>query len=134
LVPDFLGGRSLMRERLPSSRSPRALRLRKVTVLVLEGSVNGLPQFARELCHQQEPVLSQAKRVWRKLSPSAELMVDPEAGARRAITDTGAPGPDRYRWTVTLFGEPDPVAAGAPGELAEARTLAEEALGALFDG
>jgi hypothetical protein len=54
---------------------------------------------------------------WRKLSPSAELMVGPDCGARCAIRDTGAPGEGRYRWTVTAFGEPDPVAAGRTGEI-----------------
>src|SRR3984893_19001478 len=61
------------------------------------------------------------RRQWRKLSLSAELMVDPGCGARCAIRDTGAPGPGRYHWTVTAFGEPDPVAAGRTGKLAEAR-------------
>jgi hypothetical protein len=65
---------------------------------------------------------------WRKLSPSAELMVDPRRGARCSIRDTGAPGEGRYHWTVTVFGEPDPVAAGRTGELAEARSRAEAAL------
>jgi hypothetical protein len=40
-------------------------------------------------------------------------MVDPGRGARCAIRDTGAPGGGRYHWTVTVFGETDPVAAGA---------------------
>jgi hypothetical protein len=65
---------------------------------------------------------------WRKLSPSAELMVGPDCGARCAIRDTGAAGPARYHWTVTVFGETDPVAAGYTGELAEARSHAEGAL------
>ena len=54
------------------------------------------------------------------------------AGASCAIRDTGAapPGSDRYHWAVTLLGEPDPVAAGRAGELAEARVLAQEALAA----
>ena len=43
---------------------------------------------------------------------SAELMVGPDCGARCAIRDTGAPGEGRYHWTVTVFGETDPVAAG----------------------
>ena len=60
---------------------------------------------------------------WRKLSPSAELMVDPGRGARCAIRDTGAPGEVRYHWTVTVFGGTDPVAAGRTGELGEARSL-----------
>jgi hypothetical protein len=41
----------------------------------------------------------------------------------REVCDQGhwAPGPGRYHWTVTAFGEPDPVAAGRTGKLAEAR-------------
>jgi hypothetical protein len=39
-----------------------------------------------------------------KLSPSAELMVDPGCGTRCAIGDTGAVGADRLRWTVTMLG------------------------------
>ena len=42
-------------------------------------------------------------RGWRRLSPSAELMVDAESGARCAIRDTGAPETERYFWTVTVF-------------------------------
>jgi hypothetical protein len=61
-------------------------------------------------------------------------MVNPECGARCAIRDTGAAGADRYHWTVTVFSEPASVTATRAGELAEARTLAEEALAALFDG
>jgi hypothetical protein len=70
---------------------------------------------------------------WRKLSPSAELMVDPGCGARCAIRDTGAPGEGRYHWTVTVFGETDPVATGRTGELAGARSRAEGALHAYTD-
>jgi hypothetical protein len=54
---------------------------------------------------------------WRRLSPSAELMVDPRSGARCAIRDTRAAGDERYYWTVTVIGEPDPVAAGRSGPL-----------------
>jgi len=90
-----------MRERGPS-RSPRPLRLSKVTVLVPEGCVEGLSQFARDLCQRQE---AGTCGQWRKLSPSAELMVDPGCGARCAIRDTGAPGEGRCHWTVTVFDE-----------------------------
>jgi len=55
-------------------------------------------------------------------------MVDPGCGARCAIRDTGATGSDRYRWTVTVFGETGPVAAGRTGELGQARSQAETAL------
>ena len=66
------------------------------------------------------------RQQWRKLSTSAEV-VDPGCGARCAIRDTGAAGPDRYHWTVTAFYEPDPVVAGR-GELGQARSQAEMAL------
>jgi hypothetical protein len=36
-------------------------------------------------------------------------MVDPGRGKRCAIRDTRASGPGRYHWTVTVFGETDPV-------------------------
>ena len=37
-------------------------------------------------------------------------------------------GGERYHWTVTVVGEPAPVAAGRTGEPAEARSHAEKAL------
>jgi hypothetical protein len=55
-------------------------------------------------------------------------MVDPGRGARCAIRDTRASGPDRYHCTVTVFGETDPVGAGCSGELGKARSRAEGAL------
>ena len=58
------------------------------------------------------------------LSPSAELMVDPQSGARCAIRDTGAPEAECYFWTVTVFGYHQ-LAAGRTPELAEARSQAE---------
>jgi hypothetical protein len=67
---------------------------------------------------------------WRRLSPSAELMVDPRSGARCAIPDTRAAGEERYNWTVTIIGEPDPVAAGRTAELQAARFEVETALAA----
>ena len=65
---------------------------------------------------------------WLKLSPSAELFVDPECGARCAVRDTGAAGSQRYLWTVTLSRHVNPVALGRTADLAEARWLAEAAL------
>jgi len=55
-------------------------------------------------------------------------MVDPDCGARCAIRDIGAPGAGHSHWTVTVFGEPDPVAAGRAEDLVDARTAAEAAL------
>ena len=117
-----------MREPRPQSQSLKARGLCKVTVLVPEASAEGLRQFARELCRRQETGATPMARQWRRLSPSAELMVDPERGLRCAIRDTGATGSGRYHWTVTAFGETDPVAAGRAAELGEARSRAEAAL------
>jgi hypothetical protein len=64
---------------------------------------------------------------WRRLSPSAELFIDPRNGARCAVRDTGALGATRYLWTVTVFGEYQ-VAEGHTAEFAEAQRLAEAAL------
>ena len=69
----------------------------------------------------------------RRLSPSTELMVDPRSGTRCAIRDTRRAGAERYYWTVTVIGEPDPVAAGRIGEIADARAAAEVAVGAVTD-
>ena len=67
------------------------------------------------------------RRLWRRLSPSAELFIDPDTGARCVIRDTGATGAERYYWTVSVFGERQ-VAAGRTEELTEARSHAESAL------
>ena len=67
------------------------------------------------------------RRQWRKLSPSAELMVDPGRGARCAIRDTGASGAERYLWTVSVFGYHQ-WAAGRTRKLVGARSQTEAAL------
>lgn len=64
---------------------------------------------------------------WRRLSPSCELFVEIESGARCAIRDTGASGAERYLWTVSVFDDHQ-VAAGRTGRLAEARKQTEMAL------
>ena len=119
-----------MRERRPSSRSLRAEGLCKVTVLVPEDCSEGVRQLARELRagHGAEPTRKPPE--WRALSPSAELMVDPERRARCAIRDTRASGSHRFLWTVTILGRSRPIAAGRTTDPAEARLLAEAALGA----
>jgi len=124
----------VMREPRPQSRSLKARGLSKVTVLVPEASAEGLRQFARELCRRQETGATPVARQWRRLSPSAELMVDPERGLRCAIRDTGATGSGRYHWTITVFGDTDPVASGRTEQPAEARSRAEGALVAYAEG
>jgi hypothetical protein len=64
---------------------------------------------------------------WRRLSPSAELLVDPESGARCAIRGSKRSGEERYLWTLTVFSYLQ-LAAGRTGEIAEARSRAEAAL------
>jgi hypothetical protein len=80
--------------------------------------------MALAACHHDGPLeVGDVAGQWRRLSLSAELIIDPGCGRRCAITDTGAPGEGRYHWTVTVFGETEPVAAGRTGELGEARSL-----------
>jgi hypothetical protein len=117
-----------MRQDRPSSRSPRAQRLRKVTVLVPEDCVESIRQFAQELRtrHRGEP--AETPLEWQALTPSAELMVDPERRARCSVRDTRAARSDRFLWGVTHLGRFRTIASGRAGDLAEARQLAEAAL------
>ena len=119
-----------MRERVPAFEPLRARGLCRVTLVVPESCAVGLQDLARVLRAQQEERTAAPPFGWRRLSPSAELMVDPRSGARCAIRDTRAAGDERYYWTVTLIGEPDPVAAGRTGDVGTARSRAEAALGA----
>ena len=111
-----------------SSRSQRALGLRKVTLLVPEHRAEALRQLARELCAQHRGPTASAIPQWRKLSPSAELLVDPGCGARCAVRDTRATGRDRYQWSMSMFGEAQPVAEGRAEDREEAQFLATQAL------
>jgi hypothetical protein len=119
--------------RQPRARSLAARGLCKVTVIVPEDCAAGLRQFAGELCARRQNGTGAMTPQWRTLSASAELMVNPECGARCAIRCTGAAGEDCYHWTVTLLGEDLPLATGRIGELGEARTAAEAALAAMTD-
>jgi hypothetical protein len=94
-------------------------------LLVSEGNADGLRQLAREFTARHMLGVSGGR--WRRLSPSAELMVDPESGARCAIRDSQRSGAERYLWTLTVFGYHQ-LAEGRTGELAEARSRAEAAL------
>ena len=122
-----------MRGQQASSRSLQARRLRRVTILVPVGCAEGLRQLARELRARQRDGTAGVTLGWRRLSPSAELFVDPESGARCAVRDTGALGAERYYWTVSAFGDHQ-VAAGRIAEVAEARSQAEAALVAYMGG
>jgi len=121
-----------MRESRPSSRPQRAQRLCKVTILVPDGCAEGIRQFARDLRDRQPigPVPETPR--WRAISPSAELMVSPDRSARGSVRDTRAPGADRFRWTVAVLGQLDPIAEGRAENRVEARSLAEAAVAAYF--
>jgi hypothetical protein len=101
--------------------------LREVTLLVPEGFVEILRQFVRDLRARERAVPAAVTLGWRRLSPSAGLLVDPDSGARCAIRDTSASGIERYLWTVTVFGAHQ-LTEGRTGELAEARLQSEAAL------
>lgn len=64
---------------------------------------------------------------WRKVRPSAQLMVDPRNGARAVIRDTGADA-GRFLWSVLAAGEMDPMSDGRTDDLAQAQSIAEAAL------
>ena len=116
-----------MRGQSGSARPAQTRGLRRVTLLVPIGSAQGLLHLARELRTRQKAGMPTAAPGWRRLSPSAELFVDPGSGARCAVRDTGVLGAARYLWTVKAFGEFQ-VAEGQTGELTEARRHAEAAL------
>ena len=125
-------GGPLMHQRRPSSRPPRAQRLCKVTILVPEDCADRIRQFAHALRAQQhvEPIPTRLE--WQTVSPSAEVRVSPDCSARCVVRDTRAPGGDRFRWTVAVLGQLDPVAEGRAENRVEARSLAEEALATYF--
>ena len=114
------------------SRSLRAQGLCKVTVLVPEGCAEGIRQFAQKLRNRElnEPVPETPK--WQAISPSAELMVSPDCSVRGSVRDTRAPGAGRFRWTVAVLGQFDPIAEGRTETGLEARSLAEAAVSAYF--
>jgi hypothetical protein len=117
-----------MRKRLLASQSRRTDGLCSVTLLVPESCAEGLRDLARVLRGRQRERTADPPFGWRRISPSAELMVDPQSGARCAIRDTRVAGGERYHWTVAVVGEPEPVASGRTGEPGEARSQAEAAL------
>jgi len=80
--------------------------------------------------HLAEP--THTPLTWRALSPSAELMVSPEWSARCAVRDTRELGANRFRWTVAVLGQLEPVAEGRAEDREEARSLAEAAVAAYF--
>ena len=64
---------------------------------------------------------------WKRVSPSACLMVDPRNGARAVIRDTRSEA-GRYLWSVLAAGEMEPVSEGCTNDLEQAQSIAEAAL------
>jgi hypothetical protein len=121
-----------MSDRPPSYRPPVVTRLRRVTLRVPEGYAEDLRRFARELrSRQRGPTYPTPE--WRRVSPSAELLVDPECQARGIIRDTFARGADRFHWSVLAPDQSHPIAAGHTGRIARGRLLAETALRAFVE-
>ena len=114
------------------SRSPSAQELCKVTVLVPMDCVERIRQFAQKLRAQQHVEPVPARPEWQTISPSVELVISRDCSARCAVRDTRAAGEDRFRWTVAVLGQLDPVAEGRAKDRAEARLQAETAAAAYF--
>jgi hypothetical protein len=111
---------------------PQASRLRRVTLRVPEDYAEDLRRFARELrSRQRGPAYPTSE--WRRVSPSAELLVDPECQARGIIRDTRARGADRFHWSVLAPDQSHTVAAGHTGRIARGRMLTETALRAFVE-
>src|SRR5437870_5143437 len=122
-----------MSEQRPTSRPPRASPLRRVCVRVPEDHAEDLRRFARALRAGLSGEPGHATAEWRRPSPSAELLVDPECQARGIIRDTRARGADRSRWSVLAPGQSHTVAAGHTGRIERGRWLAETAFRAFVE-
>lgn len=104
--------------------------MRRVTLRVQEDE--DLRRYAGELRSRQRGPAYPASE-WRRVSPSAELLVDSECQARGIIRDTFARGADRFHWSVLAPDQSHPVAAGRTGRIARGRLLAETALRAFAE-
>ena len=90
-----LSGRSTQRSR-PLVEDLAARGQRRVTLIVPSGCAESLVLLARELRARQRVATAGVTQRWRRLSPSAELLVDVKTGARCTMRDTGGPGSKRY--------------------------------------
>jgi hypothetical protein len=106
--------------------------LRRVTLRVPEDPAEYLRRYARELGSREYRSARPASK-WRRVSPSAELLVDPEFQARGIIRNTFARGADRFHWSVLAPEQSHPVASGHTGTIARGRLLAETALRAFVE-
>jgi hypothetical protein len=103
--------------------------LRRVSLLIPEASAGGLREFRA----RHRLGVAGGTHGWRRVSPSAELMVDPESGAQCAIRDSRAPGTARYFWTLTVFGYHQ-VGGGTPRGACGGRFAGRGGIGGLRGG
>ena len=118
---------------MSEQRPSQATRLRRVCVQVPGDYAEDLRRFARELRTRQPGEPANAAPEWRRLSPSAELLVDPECGARGIIRDTRARGADRFHWSVLAPDQSLTVASGHTGKITRGRWLAQMELRAFVE-
>jgi len=118
---------------MSEQRSPQPGRLRRVTVSVPEDHAEDLRRLARGLRDRQASGPAHPSSEWRRVSPSAELLVDPECQARGIIRDTRARGADRFHWSILAPDQSHTVASGLTGRSARGRMLAEIALSAFVE-
>ena len=118
----------------PPSRPPADRPVAACDRPVPEDYAEDVRRFARELRTRQsgEPAAASANQ-WRRLSPSAELLIDPECQVRGIIRDTGALGPNRFHWRVLAPDQFYTVGAGHTGKITRGRWLAEMALRAFVE-
>jgi len=107
-------------------------RLRRVSVRVPEAFAGDLRRFARELRAREQGSPAPSPE-WRSVSPSAELLIEPECRARGMIRDTRARGADRFHWSVLAPDQSHAVAAGHTGRITRGHLLAEAALRAFVE-
>jgi hypothetical protein len=74
------------------------------------------------------PTVNAPAAAWHRLSPSAELLVDPECQARGIVRDTRARGANRFYWSILAPDQSHTVAAGHTGKFEWGRWLAEASL------
>jgi hypothetical protein len=122
-----------MSERRPPSPLPQAARLRRVTLHVPEDCAEDLRRFAGELRTWQRGEPGYVAPKWRRISPSAELIIDPDCQACGIIRDTRGRGADRFQWSVLAADHSHEIAAGYTGRIARGRWLAEMALRAFVE-
>src|SRR5712675_534217 len=79
-MPGFVSGGVVMHGGRPGSRSATG-GLRRI-LFVSEAGANGFRQLAPAISRRNR--LGMAGGGWRRLSPSAELMIDPESGGARS--------------------------------------------------